>query len=313
MTNIMKYDKAVDIFLNNKRNALLKKGAEQQQSKTWRYVLSSLAAAIAIITVFFVISSDEPILSEPYIPTLELAEVPIIEIPLTPFAEEEPPIPIFIPAIGDIIEFGSYNWLVLHVQSDRILIITENIISHRTYHTSFANITWETSEVRQYLNNTIFNSFSETDRVRILETELINNNNPWDWSEWGGHASTPGGSDTTDRIFLLSIDEVLIFFGDSGMSREGAAMSAGEREYNQPEWPNHGIFGATIHDQYSEARIAKDSAGSASLWWLRSPGGNPYFAAIVYSYGNIYLSGFRIAYPYWAGLGIRPALWLSLH
>ena len=318
MTNIMN-DKAVNIFLNNKRNAMLKRvKVEKESSKAWRYVLSSLTAVIIIAAVVFFVMPDglnEPLISESYIPTLELVEVPMIEIPLAPFIAAEPPAPEPTPApmVGDIIRFGSHDWLVLDVQSDRILIITENIISHRTYHTSFANITWETSEVRQYLNNTIFNTFSEADRSRILETNLINNNNPWDWSEWGGHVSTPGGIDTIDRIFLLSIDEVLTFFGDSGMIAQGALMSPNEREDNQPEWPGYGIFAEGIHDQYSNKRIARDSADSAVLWWLRSPGANPYFAAVVYGYGSIQISGFRISYPYWSGLGIRPALWLSLH
>ena len=111
-------------------------------------------------------------------------------------------------AVGEVIQFGDFEWRVLDVQGDYVLLLSENIISHRWYHHTLEAVTWETSAIREYLNNEFINTFSEADRARIRETTVINNNNPWDFSDLGDlyadwYASTPGGNNTTDRIFLL--------------------------------------------------------------------------------------------------------------
>ena len=214
-------------------------------------------------------------------------------------------------SIGDIIPFGSHYWRVLNVQYNQALIITENIIGYRMFHDSLEAVTWETSEIRRYLNNIFFKTFGEADRARILETEVINNNNPWDFSDWGWTATnTPGGNNTIDRVFLLSIDEVLQYFGDSGLVEAGTTMGANARD----ESTLTGLFawGVMEHNRYSEARRAIDSEGWPSWWWLRSPGISPRYAAIVMSGGFLHLSG---EFVFWFGAtggGIRPALWLCL-
>lgn len=94
-------------------------------------------------------------------------------------------------------------------------ILTDRVvIENMAYHHEFVDVTWETSSIRQYLNGDFFNNFSQADRARIRETYVINNDNPWTFD---GMGNTPGGANTTDRIFLLSIDEVLRYFGDSGI------------------------------------------------------------------------------------------------
>ena len=213
---------------------------------------------------------------------------------------------------GDIIQFGGHNWRILDMQGNHALIITENVISHRTYHHTLEDVTWETSEIRQYLNNTFLGTFSEAERARIRETTVVNSNNPWDWPDWGGHASTFGGNNTADRIFLLSIDEVLQYFGDSGLVAEGATVSASAR--GGSTLPLLGLFGWGIweNNHYSEARIARDSADSASWWWLRSPGLLPNLAAHVGVDGCLSLRGTDAFQSGGVGGGVRPALWLSL-
>ncbi|MCL2064118.1 MAG: DUF6273 domain-containing protein [Candidatus Cloacimonetes bacterium] len=54
-------------------------------------------------------------------------------------------------------------------------------------------------------------------------------------------------------------------------------------------------------------RVASDSSGAASFWWLRSPGLITSFASRVDGDGDIHLGGNRVL----SG-GIRPALWLNL-
>ena len=213
---------------------------------------------------------------------------------------------------GDIIQFGDYDWRVLDVQGNQALIITDRVIGHQWYHHTFEAVKWEDSEIRQWLNGDFFASFSLQDQARVAETYVVNNDNPWDFSDWGWYANTPGGNNTVDRIFLLSIDEVLRYFGDSGLVTIGAMMGANERAANEPKWPEWGIYGEGIMDQYYEARIALDSGGSASWWWLRSPGHNPYYSATVVTYGSLHLGGGFVFWSGGVGGGIRPALWLYL-
>ena len=187
--------------------------------------------------------------------------------------------------VGDIIHFGGHNWRVLDVQDGRALIISENIIERRAYHAWDERITWEHSTLRHYLNNEFLNSFNATDRARITETRVINNNNPW--------FGTNGGNDTTDRIFLLSLEEVVRYFGNSG------------RLANQNH-PNNENWG--FHDQYNTARVARERNGNDWFWWLRSPSYSGNTAAIVGSSGSVGVGG---GVDLGIG-GVRPALWLNL-
>ncbi|MDR2532645.1 MAG: dockerin type I repeat-containing protein [Oscillospiraceae bacterium] len=102
-------------------------------------------------------------------------------------------------SVGDKIWFGGLSWIVLDVQDGMALIISEDILENQKYHSEWAEITWEHSSPRAYLNGEFYNSFSSAEQGRIVETTIINSNNP--------HTGTPGGNDTIDKIFLLSIDE----------------------------------------------------------------------------------------------------------
>ena len=139
----------------------------------------------------------------------------------------------------------------------------------------------ETYTLRQYLNGEFYDSFNEADKARIAETRLANDNNQW--------FGTSGGNETSDRIFLLSLEEVVKYFGDSGQLR------------NRPS-------NEIIDDQYNSERIATDANGGASEWRLRSPGSNSDSAALVLSVGRVLVRGYVI----YANAPFRPALWLNL-
>ena len=191
---------------------------------------------------------------------------------------------IIEPSVGETIEFGGITWLVLEVQDGRALLLSEHlIIEGHAYHWTFTEITWEHSDIRAWLNKEFLDRFSAEDRARIAQTTVVNNNNPW--------VDTPGGNDTTDYIFLLSLEEVVRYFGDSGQL------------HNRP---NQDIW--LIDDQYNNARFTRDAEGMTRFWWLRSPGGDPDSAAGVTDGGPVHLGGDRVD----RNNGIRPALWLYL-
>ena len=188
-----------------------------------------------------------------------------------------------LPDVGDIIEFGGYDWRVLEVKDGKALVISEYVLYERQYHNDHEYPTWAESEIRQYLNGQFLESFTAAERNIIAETRNANADNPW--------FGTPGGSDTTDYIFLLSLDEVVRYFGDSGQLE------------NRPE------DAYTIDDQFNDARRATRDNGEASWWWLRSPSDNSLNAAFVRNVGTLNLVGASVRSP---DGGVRPALWLNL-
>ena len=189
------------------------------------------------------------------------------------------------PKEKSIITFGAYQWLVLEVQNNKALLLSKDIIEERQYHETYKDITWEKCDLRAYLNGQFFNSnsFTNADRARILQVNNYNENNQW--------FGTKGGAITNDKIFLLSLAEVVKYFGDSGQ--------LAKRPKSNPWY---------IDDKYNSERIAQYN-GSACFWWLRSPGRNGGDASDVLGGGGLDFSGYGV---YGASGGVRPALWLNL-
>lgn len=136
--------------------------------------------------------------------------------------------------------------------------------------------------MRKYLNGEFYNTFSEPDRVRIIEVVNENKDNPW--------YGTKGGNPTTDKIFLLSIDEVVKYFGDSGQLET-------KNKNTGCDWCKDEYF-PWLTDQYDIARRAVDDTGMVQFWRLRSPGANGRLAANVmgncgdeFEHGGIGISG----------------------
>jgi len=199
--------------------------------------------------------------------------------------------PTATPEIGGIIEFGGHRWLVLDVEDYKALIITEQIVDRRMYHSSLGidqSVTWEESDIRHWLNDEFYNNFTPNEKIKMLEHLVINNDNPWTGSN--------GGNDTTDKIFLLSVEEVVKYFGDNGM-----LDNIPSNLFDLPE----------IADPYRYARIAYNADGLALGWWLRSPGINNRDAAKVTQYGRIDYFGEWVNFRHQDN-GVRPALWLNL-
>ena len=115
--------------------------------------------------------------------------------------------------IGQKFWFGAYLWRVLDIQEGRALIISENILERRVYHTSNLGLYWSQSSLRTYLNGAFLNSnaFSAADRIRIAQVTIENPDN----LTYG----TLGGPETLDSIFLLSIDEAQQYFSSNSDRR----------------------------------------------------------------------------------------------
>ena len=184
---------------------------------------------------------------------------------------------------GRIIEFGGYAWRVLDVQNDRVLIVTEDIIQISKYHEE-SDATWRDCSLRKHLNSDLYNSFGEDDRARIIKAVNKNANNPWFFVN--------GGGDTEDRIFLLSLEDVCRYFGDSSIKLQ----NKGDQDM--------------IDDSNNSNRIAQYNS-EPCWWWLRSVGHGTDDAARVARSGRIDVRGDYINDG--IGGGVRPALWLSVN
>lgn len=187
---------------------------------------------------------------------------------------------------GAIINFGEFKWKVLNIKDDMALMITEDIVGLRWYHSQFVEITWADSEIKSYLNNEFYHAFKDEEKVKIVPVVNRNPDNPW--------FKTKGGLDSTDNIFLLSLEEVCKYFGDSSEKLN----TKGDQRW-------------AIKDENNSNRQAK--LGGEYHWWrLRSPGYYGRTSASISSDGSIYVRGNGVHGSPKNGGGVRPALWLKI-
>ncbi|MBE6052988.1 MAG: hypothetical protein E7212_03590 [Clostridium sartagoforme] len=199
--------------------------------------------------------------------------------------------------IGDKISFGNYSWIVLDIQNDKALIITEYIIEQRSYHDAYVETTWADCALRKYLNGEFYDTFDERDQLRICLTINKNSDNQW--------YHIDGGVDTRDSIFLLSIEEVVCkYFGDSS-----------EKLYNPGKKQRYWF---ERKDCNNSKRIAKLQWNKEQVWWwwTRSPGRVGVKAVYIHGDGNIGIQGNNILKGNIADGcctgGVRPALWIRM-
>ncbi len=194
--------------------------------------------------------------------------------------------------VGDTLTFGQYEqdndlsngkepveWIVLERQEDRVFLISQYCLDAHAYHTSFTAMTWAQCELRTWMNTTFINDlFTANEQQRVLMTTIENPNN--------SHYSTKGGEDTTDRLYLLNMYDVLEYFPDTA-GRQGIPTAY-----------------AVARGAYYDAKIDR------TWWWLRSPGVRQIDACGVRSDGRV--SGYGSRDVYRPSGAIRPVLWLSL-
>lgn len=198
--------------------------------------------------------------------------------------------------VGDKIDFGKYEWRVLDIQDDKALIITEYIIEQRPYHDKYIDITWAECSLRKYLNGEFYDTFTAADQSRIIPVTNKNPDNHW--------YGTNAGADTTDRIFLLSLEEVTCqYFGDSSSKLYNPKK-------NQRYWFER-------KDENNSKRITGlEGQDWNTWWWIRTPGRVGVKAVYIHGDGNIGIQGNNILKGNISDGkclgGVRPALWLKL-
>lgn len=102
--------------------------------------------------------------------------------------------------IGDTVTYGTAKWLVADKNEgaeNKLLLVRKKPVKARTvYQIAGQEAVWERSRLRSWLNQTFYeNCFSRYEQRAVLTTELTTPAN----SVYG----TDGGSQTSDRVFLL--------------------------------------------------------------------------------------------------------------
>lgn len=195
------------------------------------------------------------------------------------------------------ITFGDVEWWVIDMKNDSVLLLSKYVLQRHPYHSRCSNITWERSPMRKYVNGVFFKRFTTEEQSKIIETLNINSDNLW--------YGTNGGRDTKDKLFLLSLDEVDKYFGDSSDYKNGIRKCYNNREFIIDS------NGAYFSNTYDNKRVALNINKEACEWWLRSPGGKNCPAASVGNDGSVHVKGSNFDDEY-TGCGVRPALWLKL-
>lgn len=192
------------------------------------------------------------------------------------------------------------KWRVLSVNGNDAFLIADCNLDYRPYNTKFDKVTWETSDIRSWLNgyNASYNSdgnnhssnnfideaFTSAEQDAIKKVTVVNNDNP----DYG----TEGGNNTRDKIFLLSIEEATN--PDYGFSSDRDTCDRARRRVN------------TDYTAYVKAR---GYFNGSDYWWLRSPGYSTICAAHACSDGHIDTVGDNVGN---CGDVICPALHLNL-
>ncbi len=190
---------------------------------------------------------------------------------------------------GEIITFGAFpqsaagaaaeplEWTVLDVKDGAALLITAKAIDCRQYHGDNTTVTWETCDLRKWLNGEFFeNTFSADEKAAIQVTATPNPNSTV-------HGAN-GGNDTEDKVFLLNVDEASALFADDESRKAEATPYAVAK-------------GAFINERTGKA-----------WWWLRSPGYYVSDAAGVNYLGQVHKSGDNVSAT---NDTVRPAIWVK--
>ncbi len=198
------------------------------------------------------------------------------------------------------------KWRMLSVDGDDAFLVADKILDCRKYNDTDTDVTWETCTMRTWLNgyggdanndgksygrnNFLHNAFSKSERSAIKTINVVNNDNP--------ENNTEGGNSTSDKVYLLSLDEV---------TNSAYGFSSDYNENDKSRWAKT--------TEYAKARGAKtyselsDTYAGNGYWWLRSPGFRSSLASDVMGHGSVSRGGGHVND---SNTAVRPALHLNL-
>lgn len=215
----------------------------------------------------------------------------------------------------ETVTFGSYpqsdasgntkdpiEWMVLDRKDNKALLLSKYILDCKCYNNEFKEVTWENCDLRKWLNNDFCNSaFSDKEKTTILDTNVINADNP--------EYESKGGNDTVDKVFCLSIDEVKKYLGCGEKDRDGLtlydnAVTKGTNYAKEIDNAGEKLSVFIENDKSYEKYFGN------STYWLRSPGYFQSCATSILYIPTLDLSGIEMGNNR-SDFGVRPAIWIE--
>lgn len=184
-------------------------------------------------------------------------------------------------------KYEPIQWRVLSNNNDELFVMAEKILASKPYHQVAVNVTWETCNMRSWLNNNFYNeAFDATEQAKIITSTVVNEVNPW--------YGTSGGNNTDDKLFLLSYSEVMN--PDFGFSDDAARRTQGTdfAKSNGLSVNNSSIY-----------------SGNSS-WWQRTPGYCQYHACHVNYDGDVDYHQKYYNSVSETSIGVRPILKINM-
>ena len=180
-------------------------------------------------------------------------------------------------SVGDIITLGTWQqktnpnsgkhpieWQVLDIQDGKALVLSKYIIEAK-YIKESSGWLWETSDFRNWLNNDFFNeAFSSEEQDSIFKSTIKNPANP--------KSGKGGGKDTTDKVFLLSYEEIDKYFPTYEERKAESVRKVADINLDI-EWcmRTKAIGGGPVHISTTTGLTQYDDGGS----WDRKTGLRP--------------------------------------
>lgn len=223
--------------------------------------------------------------------------------------------------VGDVITFGKYEqdnnlsngsedieWIVLDKKDGKLLLLSKYALDNKSIADDWdVPTTWETSNVRLWLNGDFYNSaFSVDEQNKISTSQIVNEDGgPYYQNETDDYGNTykteyyiDGGSDTEDKVFLLSVDEIYTYVG----SEDRICFAT-----------NYAISnGAWTVTRNAIPEIANTFDKDSTLWWTRTIGTSTSSTCYISFDGEWIWDGSAInTMGDAAALSVRPAMWVD--
>ncbi|MCM1499527.1 MAG: DUF6273 domain-containing protein [Clostridium sp.] len=214
------------------------------------------------------------------------------------------------------------KWRVLSVDGNDAFLIADKNLDMQRYNTFDTSVTWETCTMRSWLNgydssrnsygtdysgngaSFIGNAFTADEQNAIFNTTLENADN--------SYYGTDGGNATTDKVFLLSEEDIANpAYGFSNYElKNGNGASVGKIEgYSIYDYAKLRYNTGFAKGSDTASGYTYTSSIGTGYWWLRSPGYDSNYAMCVYDNGGVNQLGRNVHY---SNRAVCPALHLNL-
>lgn len=226
---------------------------------------------------------------------------------------------------GDYVIFGRYEqdrnddnglepieWEILDEQDGKMLLISRYVLDVHKFQSEgsgYVSVSWENCDLRRWLNDDFLNTaFNTSEQQLILLTTLSN-------PVVTGRPEPLESNDTQDKVFCLSVDEVLQYYDFDNWHEDSRGSIQYEWGYSHQliTAPTDNVLHAGDHVLSAEdivgTNYSSDVIGQIGCWWwLRTVSAEPLYVCDVTYRGG---AGWSQRNHEGNQKGVRPVIWIS--